>query len=76
MDTVRYFTKDLKTQVAAPMTDALHKCVWGRISYSNRPFDGAQMVESADPVAWIFDRIETRGPWRDAAEHITGRAAR
>ena len=57
-DNTRYFlSKDFKTQVAAPMTDDLHRMIWGRFNYANRPHERAELVEVEDHLAWIKHQI-------------------
>ena len=57
-DTTHYFlSKDFRTQIAAPMTDELHAHIWGRFSYSTRPYDGVELVEVEDHRAWIDHQI-------------------
>ena len=57
-ETTRYFlSKDFKTQIAAPMTDELHRMIWSRFSYSSRPYEGVEMVEVEDHLAWIKHQI-------------------
>ena len=59
--TARYFlSADRQTQIAAEMTEALHKRIWGRMTYGNAPFEGAVLVEVADPLEWIDGQMSVR----------------
>jgi len=59
--TTRYFlAADRQTQIAADMSDALHKRIWGRMSYGNRPYEGVELVEVSDADAWIEAQMAVR----------------
>lgn len=60
-DAVSYFLSwDGKTQIAAVMSDDLHKVIWGRMTYGNRPHDGAVLVEAEDARSWIAAQMQAR----------------
>ncbi|WP_420478273.1 hypothetical protein [Brevundimonas sp. FT23028] len=60
-DAVSYFLSwDGKTQIAAVMSEDLHKVIWGRMTYGNRPHDGAVLVEAEDARSWIAAQMQAR----------------
>lgn len=57
----RYFlAADRLTQCAVPMTDLLHRMIWGVASYSSQPWEGAEIVRPADPLAWLEGQMAVR----------------
>lgn len=57
----RYFlSADRQTQCAVPMSDALHRMIWGVATYGNQPFDGAEVVTPADPLEWLEGQMAVR----------------
>ena len=59
-----YLSADRRTQIVATITDETHKKLWGRMSYSSKPFGklyrNPVLVEVADPVQWIEDEVQAR----------------
>lgn len=68
---IRYFlSADRKTQCAVPMSDDLHRVLWGVATYSNKPHDGAEVVTAADPLTWLEGQIAVRCGEDNAALRI------
>jgi hypothetical protein len=59
-----FLSWDTKTQIATVVTDDLHRVIWGRMTYGNRPFNrhpfDAELVTPADPIAWIKAQMACR----------------
>lgn len=67
----RYFlSADRQTQCAVPMSDALHRMIWGVATYSNAPFEGAETVKAADPFRWLEGQMAVRLGAANAAQRI------
>lgn len=76
-DRVRYFLSwDRKTQIAAVMTDDLHRVVWGRMSFANRPYEGVVLVEALDARAWIDGQMQARADEAQAQRARIGQPVR
>lgn len=75
-DLTRYFlSRDGKTQIAATMTDALHRQIWSRMTYSNRPFANVEIVETDDAWEWISAQMQARVDAANAANPFKRGAA-
>ena len=67
----RYFlSADRQTQCLVPMSDNLHRMIWGVATYSNQPFKGAELVTAADPLCWLEGQMATRLGAAHAAQRI------
>lgn len=57
----RYFlSADRLTQCAVPMTDLLHRMIWGVATYGSAPWEGAEVVTPADPLEWLEGQMAVR----------------
>lgn len=69
--TTRYFlSADRLTQCAVPMTDLLHRMIWGVASYGSAPWEGAEIVRPADPLEWLEGQQAVRLGAENAAYRI------
>ena len=71
MHPIRYFlAADMRTQCAVPMSDSLHRMIWGVASYANAPREGVEVVSPADPMAWLEGQMAVRLGAENAAHRI------
>jgi hypothetical protein len=81
---IRYIlSKDETVQIAAPVCDALHALIWGRLCLSTTPHADTLLTETADPFAWVREQrmaqqaspsvrlARLRTNWLAVAEEIT-----
>lgn len=67
----RYFlAADRQSQCAVPMSDDLHRMIWGVASYSSQPREGVAVVTPADPLAWLEGQLAVRLGAENAAYRI------
>lgn len=67
----RYFlSADRQSQCAVPMSDDLHRVIWGVASYSSQPREGVKVVTPADPLAWLEGQMAVRLGAENAAFRI------
>tara|TARA_R110002051_G_scaffold316556_2_gene396331 strand:- start:5170 stop:5448 length:279 start_codon:yes stop_codon:yes gene_type:complete len=70
-----FLSADGRTQIAAPMTEEVNRKAWGRMTYSNRAFNFAELVETEDVISWIevqhaYRRAESLASYQASFDRI------